>query len=70
MPVDVLNDTRNILQHVVNRNDLGEFLSGAAEVYVLGKESFFQHFEPFLGTEKTDKLCEGVKRELFRGKEY
>lgn len=47
-----------------------EFLSVAAEVYVRGEKYFMKTYEPFLGTERSEKLYNGMKREIFRGREY
>lgn len=47
-----------------------EFLSVAAEVYVRGEEYFIKTYEPFLGIERVRKLYEGMRWEIFRGREY
>ncbi len=47
-----------------------EFLAVSVEFYIRGKERFIQSYTPFLGQENAYKLYEGVKNEIFRGREY
>ncbi len=47
-----------------------EFFSVAATFYIGGQDRFVGTYEPFLGKERSEKLYAGMKREIFRGKEY
>lgn len=51
-------------------NNFKEFFSVAASFYIRGHNSFVGTYEPYLGKERAEKLYEGMKREIFRGKEY
>lgn len=47
-----------------------EFFSVAAEFYIRGRDRFVGTYEPFLGRERAEKLYDGMRREIFRGREY
>lgn len=47
-----------------------EFFSTASEYYAQGKSKFVNTYKQFLGEERAMLLYEGVKRELFMGREY
>lgn len=47
-----------------------EFFSIAATFFIRGHDRFVGTYEPFLGKERAEKLYEGMKREIFRGREY
>lgn len=47
-----------------------EFFSVAAEYYSKGRNEFVRTYERFLGRERAEKLYEGMKQEIFRGREY
>lgn len=47
-----------------------EFFSVAADYYSKGRNNFVKTYERFLGRERAEKLYDGMKREIFRGKEY
>lgn len=50
--------------------NFSEFFSVAGEVYLGGKDIFVKVYERFLGKERAEKLYNGMKQEIFRGKEY
>lgn len=62
-----VNDKSNIGYGAKN---FDEFFSVAAEYYVKGKDEFVKTYTRFLGKEKSEKLYEGIKQEIFKGKEY
>lgn len=47
-----------------------EFFSVGAEYYSQGRDKFVTTYEPYLGRERAEKLYDGVKQEIFKGKEY
>ncbi len=47
-----------------------EFIPVAAEVYVRGREYFLKTYDPLLGRERSEKFYEGMRLEIFRGREY
>lgn len=47
-----------------------EFWAVAAEYYVAGADEFITQYQPFLGEKRSLKLYEGLKDELFQGREY
>lgn len=47
-----------------------EFFSVAAVYYSKGRNEFIKTYQPFLGEKRAEMFYDGMKREIFRGREY